>query len=225
MGIAPNLVLMGGHDQTSLHASMAHWLAQLNPQRPVLFLPQAWPREAHPRYLSKFLEWLQPHGWPPERVQMWSKLSDAPYSLERFGGVFLAGGNTFDLWHQVTRSGFREELERYINSGQPVGGNSAGALILGRDFRYAHDENHMGMMDCTGCRLLGSICVWAHYDPTVHDTEIQDFIADTGFSVAALTDEGGIEVKGSSVTVIGDSLVLWSSSGTGRYEPGERLSV
>ncbi|MBK9073047.1 MAG: Type 1 glutamine amidotransferase-like domain-containing protein [Myxococcales bacterium] len=203
--IGPRLVLTGGWDTDSLADGIAHLLAvtATAADRPMLLLPHAWPAAKHEAYHDRFCEWLAPHGVAPSAVTTWTDLHDRTASdLAQFRAVFIGGGNTFALWHEFACSGFVPTLRAHLASGAWLGSNSAGSLILGQDFRYAHDPNDVGLATFTGMQQVGRYAAWAHYTPDPHDAEIADFFATSGIPVLAMANHGAVEVIGNVATVV-----------------------
>ncbi len=201
---SPHLLLMGGGENKDLAPSLEYLVKQCPADKKVLFLPQAMEESFFSNYLEFAFDCLEPLSFPRERLISWPKLEGKnSKDFESIGAVWLGGGNTFKLLHEIRNSGFSEPLLSFIHSGGIVGGNSAGAIILGKDIRYAHDPNEVGIADFKGFNLLREHAVWCHYKPNPHNTEIADFLEKTGTNVLALSDSAGAVFRNGSFQSIG----------------------
>ena len=86
-------------------------------------------------------------------------------TLKKFGAVYIGGGNSFKLMHELRSSGFDVKLKKYIQSGGIVYGGSAGAIILGKSIATSTDKNLIKLKDLDGLNLVNGYSVFCHYDP------------------------------------------------------------
>lgn len=195
--------------------------------KPLLFVPHAWPESRFAECEEKMRPCFESAGLPRECFRMASTLEEhTEESLAAFAAVFLGGGNTFELLHLLRESGFDRPLLEFLRGGGWVGGNSAGAIVCGRDIRYAHDPNTVGMTDFRGFDLVGGRAVWCHYAPDPHDDEIEDFFRRTRIPVLALPDRGGVWVRRDESRILGDERAwIFGRSAKESLLPGESLKA
>ena len=134
----------------------------------------------------------------------------AGLDLSHFGGIFIGGGNTYKLLHELKESGALLKLTEYLKAGGPVFGGSAGAIILGADIdtcRYA-DENLAGLSDTAGIDVLSGISFLCHYgneDEEItqrHTTHLLG-LSQSGRRILALPEEDTVVLNGEKAEVIG----------------------
>lgn len=207
-----NLYLGGGGGAEDSRTLDAAFVASLPPDPKLLYIPIAMDEKDH-SYPS-CLEWLRLAVGPLGvlNIEMWTDLrGKTAESLAAFDAVYVGGGNTFKLLKEMSDSGFGSMLAQYAERGGAVYGGSAGAIVLGTDIgTCAHmDENAVGLKRTTALGLLGKHSVWCHYVPS-NDPLIREYVTRTGFPVVALTERGGLCVKGGQIEVIGDSAMLFA---------------
>lgn len=160
----------------------------------VLYLPIAadQPGAAHWAWLASV---LHPRG--VQTIDMWTELSGRdPAALDGYAAIFIGGGNTYWLLHQVRSAGFEQPLRRFAQRGGIVYGGSAGAILLGADIgTCAHmDENHIGIHDTRGLNLVGGRAVWCHYQPS--DWPLcTSFVRRCGLVTLLLAEASGLWVR------------------------------
>jgi dipeptidase E len=191
-----NRILLGGggsaEDERPVLECFASWVGGAGP---VLYLPIAASDagEAHFAWVSSV---LNPLGvW---RIEMWASLAGhAPAELDGYGAVFIGGGNTYSLLHQLRTTGFDEAIGDFARRGGVVYGGSAGAIVMGWDIgTCAHlDTNEVGLTDTSGLDLLGGDSVWCHYRPA-DDGLIHSYVERTGSPALALAETAGVWARG-----------------------------
>lgn len=67
--------------------------------------------------------------------------------LKTYDLVWVNGGNTFMLRHQLRRSGFEKVIAELIESGVVYGGESAGALVAGNSLKGIEDADEARFAD------------------------------------------------------------------------------
>ena len=82
-----------------------------------------------------------------------------------FGVIFIGGGNTFKLLHDLKTSGAFEKIKEYLNSEGVIFGGSAGAIIFGKDLEACrlHDTNEVNLSDIDGFDILNGTSILCHY--------------------------------------------------------------
>ena len=141
---------------------------------------------------------------------MWTDLNGRKASeLEKYGGVYIGGGNTFDLLRVFKQTGFDSKLSGYIDDGGIVYGSSAGAMVLGRHIGGAQfggdpDENHAGFKDLAGLDKAYGYSISCHYLPE-EEERIVAYARDNAMSMVALPENCGLYVNDRGVKVVGEA--------------------
>src|SRR5680860_142968 len=129
------LFLSGGGAGEDSKKIDAEFIRTLDLVKPVLYIPIAIDTAKHP-YLD-CLDWIKNNfkSFGFENFVMWTEedlkgknLSD----FEQFSGVYIGGGNTFKLLKELKDFGTFEILKNLAQSGIPIYGGSAGAIIMAK---------------------------------------------------------------------------------------------
>lgn len=85
--------------------------------------------------------------------------------LTDYGFLFVGGGNTFRLLHEIKRVNMFEPIREYLENGGIAFGESAGAIIFGADLEACalDDDNKVGLKDTGGFDILGGVSFLCHY--------------------------------------------------------------
>jgi dipeptidase E len=147
--------------------------------------------------------------------------------LASCNGVFIGGGNVYSLLHRLRANGADGRLRAFVETGHPVYGGSAGAIILGRDIdtaRYA-DRNDVALVDTTGLDLALGYALWCHY-VTRNDALIHDYVSKTGNAVLAIPERGGLARTAQTIRVLGpEPSRLFDSSRSQWIQPDDAVPV
>ena len=191
------VILSGGgdeHDALSHHHRFRAWL---DASRPLLYLPgDAFSPKDSLRWLTAIFEPLGIH-----HIEMWeTPAAYRVHELKSFGGVYIGGGNTFHTLRDFSMGGLTSALKRYIESGLPVFGGSAGAIILGYDIMTCShmDPNDIELLDTHGLDIVSGYSIWCHYsekdDPLIHA-----YVYETKQSVLAISERSSMEVVSGAI--------------------------
>lgn len=180
----------------------------LDKTKPLLYVPLAMEPDLYPSCLEWVTGELEGLGVKIEMVCSGQEM--AGLTLEGFCGIFIGGGNTYRLLYELKESGAFLKLRDYLESGGPVFGGSAGAILLGRDIntcRYA-DENQTGLEDTRGLDVLGGLSLLCHYgnedeDITQKHTGHLLELSRKGQVILALPEEDTVLLAGEKMEVIG----------------------
>jgi dipeptidase E len=199
------LFLSGGGDAKQTEEIDKEFARQINLSKPLLYIPIA--LKGAISYESCF-EWinstLNPLGI--QNIIMWTDLSNKSIKdLDNFSAIYIGGGNTFSLLHDIRMSSFDLLLKEYIKNGLVYGG-SAGAIIFGKDIRTASymDVNNVNMQDYRGLNLTRDYSIWCHYQEK-HDELIESHVKKTSSPVMALSEEVGVYISNNKLQTLGDS--------------------
>lgn len=222
------IVLAGGggaDDSVPLDQQLAAWLG---PRAHLLYLPIALNNPA--RSFEGAYDWLSstlaPFGLT--RIALWTGLAGkTAVDLDPFDGIYIGGGNTYWLLHQIRAAAFGAALANFVAQGRPIYGGSAGAILLGRDIvTCAHlDQNSVGLTDTAGLDLLGGAAVWCHYR-AADDPQIEALVARFTMPVLAISERAGIAREGDELRSVGyEAAFRFTATGRERIAPGERLHI
>lgn len=198
------IILAGGGDAADSLRVDQVFSSLLTREEKVLYLPIAL-RGIRP--FDQCLAWITSALLPLgiDKIEMWTDLAEhTPDELSRYQAIYIGGGNTYSLLDQINRSGFRQALIDYANTGGIIYGDSAGAAILGKDIRtVSHiDQNDVGLSDFAGLDLAGGFSVWVHYRPE-DDPLIEADLHETGQPILAISERAGVLVDSSGFRSIG----------------------
>lgn len=193
------IILSGGGDPKDVVPIDERFLAMIDLQKPVLYVPVAMEPEDHP--YDECLSWFQSVYMPNgiKHIEMCTDLANA--SLDsRYSAVFIGGGNTFKLLRDIRTSHFDQQLLAYLQNGGLLYGGSAGAIICGKTIATAAhlDENKVGLTDLCGLNLLGGYDVFCHY--TQQDDAFLDQYAE---NLYILSEDAGLVCEDGVVSAVG----------------------
>lgn len=210
------LILSGGGDEDEAEAVNRFYISLLPARPKILYLPVAWKTGVFDGCREWFSGFLQKHG--VEDFTIWTDVAGKTIEdLSPFDSIYIGGGNTFKLLHVFREGGLIAPLREYIQSGKPVFGGSAGAIIFGADISTAGfgvdaDENEVRMTDFSGLNEVSGHTVQCHYVPD-QDSDITQWINTRGIPVISLGNAGGIYVTGEGIRALGNGAVLFDAAG------------
>jgi dipeptidase E len=191
----PTRILLGGggsaEDERPIFERFAAWVGAGR----VLYLPLAaeQPGSAHMAWVTSV---LTPLG--VRQIDMWPTLAGhQPAELGAYAGIFIGGGNTYWLLHQLRAGGFGDAIRQFALRGGVIYGGSAGAIVLGANISTcAHmDHNDVGLTDMHGLDLLDGHAVWCHYRAADFPL-IQVFVRRTRLPTYLLAETTGLWRRG-----------------------------
>ena len=200
------LILSGGGDEKDSKPLDELFLDLILPGKKLLYIPIAWKSGDFESCQKWFTSTFSAFGFTD--IQMWTDLSCKNYeNLELFGGIYIGGGNTYSLLHRLRISKFDDLLKKFIESGRPVYGGSAGAIVFGKNIGTAAfgsdaDDNQVGLQDLSGFNFVKGFSVQCHY---LHeqDTQLLEYSRANNLPVIALSERSGLYVVDSEIRVKG----------------------
>ena len=191
----------GATDSRLLDEVFATWIGS---QGKLLYWPVAL-RGIRP--FPSCLEWITATfaSLKVNQITMWTDLREHQVrELDQFDAVYIGGGNTFALLHELLKSGFERYLKEYVRRGKAVYGGSAGAAVLGRDIRTVNylDRNEVGLVETQGLDLAAGHAIWVHYQPQ-DDNLIEAYVHQYRQPVIALSERSGIVIEQDSLHAVG----------------------
>ena len=152
--------------------------------------------------------------------------------LNSFAAIYIDGGNTFELMEQIRKSPFNQLVRGFHEQGGTVYGDSAGAIVLGREVASAFwgqdaDDNIAALQAFHAVSLLDNWSIHCHYEPDDDETA-QDYVYNSGSPVLAISEKTGILIEDDKETgkVFGHSpLVVFTFTGRKVIEPREEFKL
>jgi dipeptidase E len=191
----PTRILLGGGGSAENERPILERFAAWVSAGRVLYLPIAaeQPGSAHLAWVTSV---LTPLG--VLQIDMWTTLAGhQPAELGAYAGIFIGGGNTYWLLHQLRAGGFDNAIRQYALGGGALYGGSAGAIVLGANISTcAHiDHNDVRITDMHGLNLLDGHAVWCHYRAADYPL-CQAFIMRTRIATFFLAETSGLWRRG-----------------------------
>jgi len=200
------IILAGGGnaDQSNL---VDEYFSNLKPNMNMLFIPQAIaPKQST---FEEAFDWIhKPEAFKDISITMWKRLHDKTIEdIREFDAIYIGGGNTYELLHQLRESGFLSLISEAIKMDKIIYGISAGAYVLGKDIseRLPSDDknkNAIGLDDLSALDLLNGYKVHCHYSSD-HDKHLFDFEKQHHTPLIAVPETSGVVVEDTSCQVLG----------------------
>jgi len=214
----------GGSEKDSIELDK-RFASTFDKSKPLLYIPIAINESTHP--YPGCLKWVSnifnPLGI--NKIEMWTeKELLEKKQLDKYGGVFIGGGNTFYLLKELRESGFLSKLEKIIEKDIPVYGGSAGAIILGKSIIPAGfcDLNEVKLKDLNGLNLIKGYDLWCHYKAK-DNKDIQDYIKKHNLELIALPENSGLIVTEKSIEVVGPGSAFLPHQKMKEIKPGKYI--
>ena len=194
----------GGSGEKSLELDKKFALA-VDKTKPILYIPIAIDKKIHP--YTECLKWIRGTFSPLglEKIELWTEEDIRKKdNLQRFGGVYIGGGNTFYLLKELRESGFLKKLENLIRNNIPVYGGSAGTIIHAKSIvpALSADPNDVKLKDFDAMNFVRGYDLWCHYESSM-SKEIRRYQEKYGMKVVALPENCGLYVTDKKIEVVG----------------------
>ncbi len=203
------------------------FLEFVDKEKPMLYIPIAMDSKKHP--YSECLEWIKRYfsEFNFKNIIMITNLRElTEKDLEKFGSVYIGGGNTPYLLKEIKESRFDKFLEHLIKKDIPIAGGSAGAIIFAKTIipSLSADENKVGLTDFSALNKLQEYELDAHYEPST-DEDIARYMEEFNLQkVIALPEYCGVFANNNKLTIIGEhSAWIFDSNGKREVKNGEEF--
>jgi len=219
------IILSGGGNEEETKELDELFANIIDKNKPLLYIPVAINKIKHP--YSECLNWLKGtfDKLGVNLYEMWteSELENIKNWPEKFGGVYIGGGNTFYLLKVLKETNFWIFLKRCIDRNIPIYGSSAGAIIFGYSILSSNDINNSNLKDFDGMNILRGISIFCHYKPEKDEIVRQKIFVNNLKKIIALPEKSGIYLDGNKKPkIIGkDPAWLFSKDRKVRIEIGE----
>lgn len=189
----------------------------------VAFLPQAWLNVRH--WLDYTVRSF--HGLAEVEL-IDTEQMDLPQMeaiIRRAHVVYISGGNTYLLNHRLHISGLMPYLRKKVQSGLPLIGFSAGAIVCGPNILTSKDLNSVATPHFEGLKLV-PFNILSHYDAdsygqSAHDDWLSDYHTFQDNTVIMMNDGAHIRVDGKKTTLVqGDAWIMKRNSEKERLSQG-----
>ncbi|HDP73458.1 MAG TPA: peptidase E [Candidatus Woesearchaeota archaeon] len=195
--------------------------------KPLLYIPIAWANKEN--HYSECFKWLNKalRRFGIYHIEMWAEKDlreRTEADLDRFGGVYVGGGNTFYLLKELRDSGFLPKLERLIKRNVPYYGGSAGAILCGKTIISSifSDSNYVGLKNLEAMHLVRDYDLWCHYEPADNE-KIQGFREAYSLDLIALPENTGLFVTEKEIEAIGPGSAYLPSKEMREIKPGQKF--
>jgi dipeptidase E len=202
------LILSGGGNARQTKKLDRFFVSIIPKSRRMLYIPIAMSEKSHT--FGSCFDWIRKafNVLKFKKIDMWTDLANRDYKyLKKYGAVYIGGGNTFSLLHDLSKSGFYKTLKKYIKKGGIVYGGSAGAIILGKDIRTAYfgncsDKNLVNLKNFKGLNLVRGYSIQCHYT-FKDDKKMFRYVKKYRINLIGLPENTGLYVKNKKIKVIG----------------------
>lgn len=157
------LYLCGGGSFKEVSKALLHFSKGLDRSKPILYVPLAMEKEKYRSCYEWFASECQKMNFPLfEMVTSSEELSQKDFA--NYSGIFIGGGNTYKLLHEIKQNSIYENIIDYLNNGGSLFAGSAGAIIFGNDINSCllDDENTIGLKDTKGFNFLNDYSILCH---------------------------------------------------------------
>lgn len=146
--------------------------------------------------------------------------------LKKFNGVYIGGGNTWNLIQELKNSGFVNILIQYFETGGQLYGGSAGAIIMGKRIDVNDDENNLSIRDVSGFDLLNKFSVVCHFKNEQNE-RFKNWAINNNLPIICLPEETGLIIeKNIAFCVGGKSCFIYFAGGTKKeVNPGDFFNL
>ncbi len=140
---------------------------------------------------------------------LWTNLRNKNKNdLKLYGGIYIDGGNTFEIQKSLQESGFDKEIIRFANRGGIVYGKCAGANVLGYDTLSSqlYNDDYVEVHDKLGLRLFRDYSIFSNYSNFAKD-KLSRISKSANKPVLALEPKTCLYLRGSKVSIVGKGRV------------------
>lgn len=209
------LILNGGGSDSQIKESLEIFAKEVNGGK-VLYIPLAWTSGDMKDCINWFRSQVEPYGITDiEQILDPNLLTKE--KLKQTGGVFIGGGNTYQLLKSLKDSCAFDNLKEYIKDNGLIMGGSAGALIFGANIntclkddliiKSCNDENLVGLKDTRGFDCLNGFSILPHYkkipEQLIDTKKRINKLLEQGYKLICLPEETSLWINNNQIFVIG----------------------
>jgi len=189
---APYIFLSGGGDAQQSKLLDSLFVEKVGSKK-ILYLPVAMKRDkiGYEACFDWIISTLTPHSKKFLDIDMVTDLTTLNKDyLEKFGAIYIGGGNTYKLLDEIKRSGFDKLIIDFLSRGGIVYGGSAGAIVLGKDISIVSEEKDRNISS-EGLNLINGYSIRCHYSDKDNGV-IRSFVQETKLPVIAIPEGSGL---------------------------------
>jgi len=209
------LILNGGGSDGQLKEALEIFVREVNGGK-VLYVPLAWPYGNMEECINWFRGQVSQFGIT-NIEQILDPNDITKEKLKETSGVFIGGGNTYQLLKCLKETCAFDNLKEYVANGGLVMGGSAGALIFSQCIdtclkdelviKSCNDENNVGLKDTKGFNCINGYSILPHYKKLPEQyPDIQkrvDKLLTQGYKLVCLPEETSLWINGNQMKIIG----------------------
>jgi len=230
------LILSGGGIGEKCHTSYKKFAEELK-ERKVLFVPFANDEMTYQEALEWFKGQVNPYGIN-NIIMIENPQELTKELLKSVGGVYVSGGNTFQLLKELKSCNAFNVMKEFLNEDSIIMGGSAGATVFGKSIDtclmddlkiIASDKNNVGLKETDGFNAVCGYSFFVHYrvkERQYEDTEkrVQRLLSD-GHNLICLPEETSLYIEHGRMSIIG-TLPAEIITKTTRFQikPNEQLN-
>lgn len=197
----------------------------------IVFIPYARPGGiSHEEYTKIARERFEKMG---KKVTGIHEFDSPKQAIEEADAVFIGGGNTFVLLHDLYESGIINLLRNKVEAGMPYIGTSAGSNVACTSIKTTNDMPIMFPPSFDALKLV-PFNINPHYlDPNpdsthmgeTRETRIKEFHVYNDEYVVGLREGAMLHVMGDKITLKGNTgaRIFSKKNGPVEYKPGDSL--
>lgn len=209
------LILNGGGSGNQIKESLEIFAKEVNGGK-VLYIPLAWANGD----MKDCINWFRSQVEPYEITDIEQILDPnllTKEKLEQASGVFIGGGNTYQLLKSLKDSCAFENLQEYIKDNGLIMGGSAGALIFGASIdtclkddliiKSCNDGNLVNLKDTRGFNCLNGYSILPHYkkiaEQLIYTKKRINKLLAQNYKLICLPEETSLWINGNQISIIG----------------------
>ncbi len=216
------IFLGGGGDAEDSKLIDEQFVKSIDPSKPTIYVPNAMPSEGY----QSCLDWFRPtmKALGIATIEMWEDL--LPHRpINDISGIYIGGGDTVKLLDEIRTAGFDQYLSQVAQSGIPLYGGSAGAIVFGEDIRTAPEASHLTPGDAKGLRILVGHSIMCHYEQQ-DETQVRTLQKTIGMPIIAIPEKAGACIEGKTLTNYGSvPLYIFRDNEETGLDTGESLEL
>jgi peptidase E len=223
------IIITGGGDSEYFKQIDRHF-KKLMPQRSnILLIPVATNRRNHRYCLRRIQDTFSQLEF--NKIDVCSDLKTMKWNhVELFHSIYIDGGNTFKLMHEIRNSKFKDIIKKFIANGGIINADSAGAIVLGKNIKTASigkiaDKNSINLNNYRGLNLLFNYSIHCHYDYKNENDQLIKYSLKHGATLA-LTEKTACYIHNKKLHVIGRApLYIYQDGKEKVLKPKESLTL
>ena len=211
-----HIFLAGGGSVEDSRLLDERFVEILDRTKPLVYIPNAMKSRPYRSCLEWFRSVMIPLG--VTNIEMWDDLRSR-YPATGIAGVYIGGGDTAKLLKELRASGFSDYLLEVANTGVPLYGGSAGAIILGEDIRTAPEAKNFDDSEAMGLKIVPGYSMVCHYNVS-EETAVRQLAQRFGHSILAIPEKAGGHLSDSVLTNYGtEPISIFHGSKVVHLEP------